>query len=191
MIHPRLLVAFLLVSVLFAAYAFTPANKPSPAPVHRASSPSENLSAVDIVDRRKSVSRLVGSGFLGIIFINGSTCGNANAAVAAKTEISATVTSKVGVTASTSTVSAPISNTSITPSRTLASSTPTPAYTSTSKLENPGDAKNCPDFATYKEAKEWFDKYYDLYGDVAKLDKNKNGIPCESLPGAPVSKEKN
>ncbi|KAL7520228.1 hypothetical protein ACHAWX_004961 [Stephanocyclus meneghinianus] len=57
------------------------------------------------------------------------------------------------------------------------------------KLENPGDIKNCSDFSSYKDAKAWFDKYYDLYGDVALLDKNKNMIPCESLPGAPSTKE--
>jgi hypothetical protein len=56
-----------------------------------------------------------------------------------------------------------------------------------SKLENPGDVKNCSDFANYKDAKAWFDKYYELYGDVAKLDKNNNLIPCEALPGAPKS----
>ena len=60
----------------------------------------------------------------------------------------------------------------------------------TNKLENPGDVKNCSDFDNYKDAKTWFDKYYDLYGDVAKLDKNNNLIPCESLPGAPSKKSK-
>ena len=44
--------------------------------------------------------------------------------------------------------------------------------------------------ASYREAKDWFDKYYDFYGDVARLDKNKNLIPCESLPGAPSMKKK-
>lgn len=66
-------------------------------------------------------------------------------------------------------------------------STPT---SSSSKLENPGDVKNCSDFESYREAKDWFDKYYDFYGDVAQLDKNKNLIPCESLPGAPSMKKK-
>ena len=50
---------------------------------------------------------------------------------------------------------------------------------------NPGDTKNCGDFATYAEAKAWFDTYYPYYGDVAKLDRDGNRIPCESLPGAP------
>lgn len=48
-------------------------------------------------------------------------------------------------------------------------------------LGNPGDSKNCKDFASYGEAKAWFDKYYPMYGDVAKLDGNGDGRPCESL----------
>ena len=48
-------------------------------------------------------------------------------------------------------------------------------------LPNPGDSKNCKDFASYGEAKAWFDKYYPTYGDVAKLDGNGDGRPCESL----------
>lgn len=48
-------------------------------------------------------------------------------------------------------------------------------------LPNPGDSKNCKDFASYGEAKAWFDKYYPMYGDVAKLDGNGDGRPCESL----------
>ncbi|WP_455904741.1 GmrSD restriction endonuclease domain-containing protein [Microbacterium sp.] len=50
---------------------------------------------------------------------------------------------------------------------------------------NPGDTRNCTDFPNYAAAKEWFDRYYPHYGDVAKLDFNNDGVPCESLPGAP------
>ena len=50
---------------------------------------------------------------------------------------------------------------------------------------NPGDTKNCSDFRNYAEAKSWFDTYYPYYGDIAKLDGNNDGIPCESLTGAP------
>jgi hypothetical protein len=50
---------------------------------------------------------------------------------------------------------------------------------------NPGDTKNCSDFATYAAAKAWFDTYFPYYGDIANLDGDGNGIPCESLPGAP------
>lgn len=46
---------------------------------------------------------------------------------------------------------------------------------------NPGDTKNCKDFQTYEEAKAWYDKYFPFYGDVAKLDGDNDGEPCESL----------
>ncbi|MET0932621.1 MAG: cell wall-binding repeat-containing protein, partial [Mycetocola sp.] len=51
--------------------------------------------------------------------------------------------------------------------------------------KNPGDTKNCGDFATYAAALAWFKTYFPLYGDVARLDQDNDGIPCESLPGAP------
>lgn len=66
------------------------------------------------------------------------------------------------------------------------SAEPTPGVPNTGTAPaNPGDTKNCNDFATYGEAKAWFDTYYPHYGDVARLDGNNDGIPCESLPGAP------
>ncbi len=46
----------------------------------------------------------------------------------------------------------------------------------------PGDAYNCGDFATYAEAKAYFDA---VSGDPSQLDGDGDGIPCESLPGAP------
>ncbi|MGD9999000.1 MAG: hypothetical protein AB7U39_18940, partial [Ilumatobacteraceae bacterium] len=48
---------------------------------------------------------------------------------------------------------------------------------------NPGDAVNCSDFATYPQAKAWYDLYYPYYGDVANLDADNDGLPCETLPG--------
>lgn len=50
---------------------------------------------------------------------------------------------------------------------------------------NPGDTRNCGDFATWDEANAWFTKYLPYYGDVARLDADGNRVPCESLPGAP------
>ncbi|MBK1784407.1 excalibur calcium-binding domain-containing protein [Prauserella cavernicola] len=41
---------------------------------------------------------------------------------------------------------------------------------------------NCSDFETWEEAKKVFDS---LPGDPYDLDRDGNGIPCESLPGAP------
>jgi len=61
--------------------------------------------------------------------------------------------------------------------------TPTPTPTTTPTAGNPGDTKNCSDFATYQDAKAWFDTYFPQFGDVARLDRDGNGFPCESLPG--------
>ena len=50
---------------------------------------------------------------------------------------------------------------------------------------NPGNTKNCGDFATWAAANTWYRTYYRAYGDVAQLDADHDGIVCESLPGAP------
>lgn len=47
---------------------------------------------------------------------------------------------------------------------------------------NPGDTKNCSNFATQNDAQQWFNLYYPYYGDIAKLDQDNNMVPCESLP---------
>lgn len=47
---------------------------------------------------------------------------------------------------------------------------------------NPGNAVNCSDFLTQVQAQEWFDTYFGFYGDVAELDQDDDGEPCESLP---------
>ena len=65
--------------------------------------------------------------------------------------------------------------TSITTTTTVGSSQP----------DNPGDTKNCGDFSNYSEAKAWFDTYFQYYGDIANLDGDNDGEPCESLSGAP------
>lgn len=59
---------------------------------------------------------------------------------------------------------------------------PTPPPTTPTTPGNPGDTKNCSDFATQAAAQAWFDTYFPSYGDVAKLDGNGDGIACESLP---------
>ena len=51
-------------------------------------------------------------------------------------------------------------------------------------VANPGDVRNCGDFATWADANRWFWTYH-RWGDPAKLDGNGDGVPCESLPGAP------
>ena len=52
-------------------------------------------------------------------------------------------------------------------------------------VANPGDTVNCSSFTTWDEANRWFWTYH-RYGDVAHLDQNGDGVPCESLPGAPA-----
>ncbi|CAE7221329.1 nucI [Symbiodinium pilosum] len=39
----------------------------------------------------------------------------------------------------------------------------------------------CKDFSTYQEAKAWYDRYFPQFGDVAGLDGDKDGKPCEKL----------
>ena len=48
-------------------------------------------------------------------------------------------------------------------------------------LTNPGDVKNCRDFASYEDAKKYYDLYFPQFGDVAKLDGDGDGKPCEKL----------
>jgi len=62
---------------------------------------------------------------------------------------------------------------------------PTDTISSGASGGNPGNVKNCGDFDSYLEAKEWFDTYFADYGDIANLDNNGDGEPCESLPGGP------
>ena len=47
---------------------------------------------------------------------------------------------------------------------------------------DPGNTKNCSDFAAQAEAQKWYDTYFPFYGDVGKLDTNDNQIACEFLP---------
>jgi putative cell wall-binding protein len=50
---------------------------------------------------------------------------------------------------------------------------------------NPGNAVNCDDFGTWQEAQNWYLRYLAAYGDVAGLDRDHDGIACETLPGHP------
>ncbi|HEX9977134.1 MAG TPA: excalibur calcium-binding domain-containing protein [Acidimicrobiia bacterium] len=51
--------------------------------------------------------------------------------------------------------------------------------------EDPGDAVNCTDFATWREAQIWFDRYATAYGDIAHLDNDGDGVACETRPRVP------
>ncbi|MFE4196504.1 S-layer homology domain-containing protein [Paenarthrobacter sp. NPDC056912] len=53
------------------------------------------------------------------------------------------------------------------------------------KPANPGNSKNCGDFATWHAAQAWFDTYYPWYGDIAGLDSDGDRIACETRPGHP------
>ena len=50
------------------------------------------------------------------------------------------------------------------------------------KPRNPGDAKGCSDFETYEQSLRYYETFYQYYGDVAKLDRDGDGIPCPGLP---------
>lgn len=47
---------------------------------------------------------------------------------------------------------------------------------------NPGDRVGCSDFTFYEDALKYYETYFDLYGDVARLDRNGDGVPCPGLP---------
>jgi hypothetical protein len=80
----------------------------------------------------------------------------------------------------------PATSTPPPPAPTSAPTNPPPAPTqpppSQGQTYPPGDAFNCSDFTTYAQAKAYLDA---VPGDPSKLDQDKDGIPCESLPGAP------
>ncbi|AMB59234.1 cell wall-binding repeat-containing protein [Microterricola viridarii] len=47
----------------------------------------------------------------------------------------------------------------------------------------PSSKVNCSDFATQRAAQSWFEYYRNAgYGDIAGLDRDKDGIACETLP---------
>src|SRR5215470_5608874 len=50
----------------------------------------------------------------------------------------------------------------------------------------PGDARNCSDFTSYNAAWVWYETYKPSFGDVAHLDSDGNGYPCEGLPNPPL-----
>jgi hypothetical protein len=68
-----------------------------------------------------------------------------------------------------------------------ATSAPATEPTATPRPLNTGgqDRYNCEDFATWQEADAVFQA--NKPGDPNRLDHNKNGVPCESLSGSPIS----
>jgi len=57
------------------------------------------------------------------------------------------------------------------------------------KPSNPGDIKGCSDFDNYEESLKWYETYFPYYGDVAKLDRNFDGVPCPGLPHTSVAEK--
>ena len=47
---------------------------------------------------------------------------------------------------------------------------------------NPGDVRGCSDFTYYEDALGYYERFYPYYGDVAKLDRDGDGVPCPGLP---------
>ena len=94
-------------------------------------------------------------------------------------------TEKVNTTSTTTSTSTTTTTVAQTTTTTTVAQTTTSTTAGVTQPDNPGDTKNCGDFATYDEAKGWFDTYYEYYGDVARLDRDGDLEPCESLPGGP------
>ncbi|MGM1029566.1 MAG: cell wall-binding repeat-containing protein [Actinomycetota bacterium] len=46
----------------------------------------------------------------------------------------------------------------------------------------PSGDVDCGDFATQAQAQAWFNFYFPAYGDIAGLDRDRDGRACESLP---------
>jgi hypothetical protein len=105
--------------------------------------------------------------------------------VSTTTVSSSTTVAPTTTTVAPTTTTVPTTTSTPTPAPATTTSPPTQSPTTSAQVGNPGDAKNCGDFATYAEAKAWYDTYFPAYGDVAHLDGDGDGIPCESLPGAP------
>lgn len=76
----------------------------------------------------------------------------------------------------------------VTASPTTAAPTPTappPTAPPITVPANPGDTVDCADFSGWAEANQWFTYHRPYYGDVALLDPDSDGIPCETSAGAP------
>ncbi|WP_061962845.1 S-layer homology domain-containing protein [Demequina aurantiaca] len=58
---------------------------------------------------------------------------------------------------------------------------PPPAPPASPTPSRPAD-KDCSDFATHAQAQAWYLKYYPAYGDFARLDRDKDGSACDTLP---------
>jgi len=76
----------------------------------------------------------------------------------------------------------PISSTTITTTTTTTTTTFLPTTTITKEIICSDNAYNCPDFSTHAEAQEVYEFCGGVNNDIHKLDADKDGIACESLP---------
>ena len=63
--------------------------------------------------------------------------------------------------------------------------TPEPSSQSNLKYDPDGPDRNCSDFDTWKEAQKFFEAAGGPDEDPHRLDRDSDGVVCESLPGAP------
>jgi endonuclease YncB( thermonuclease family) len=56
---------------------------------------------------------------------------------------------------------------------------------SASPPSNPGDKVGCSNFVYYEDALNYYEKFYLFYGDIAKLDRDGDGVPCPGLRHTP------
>lgn len=76
-----------------------------------------------------------------------------------------------------------VKNTETTPEPTAATApTPPPSSNEPAKYDCSGNKYNCTNFKTQKEAQAAFDFCGGVKNDIHKLDSNKDGQACESLP---------
>jgi hypothetical protein len=71
----------------------------------------------------------------------------------------------------------------IVPAQPILHPTPPPTAPNPDLNTHGADVYNCADFATWDEANAVYQA--NLPGDPNDLDRDNDGIPCESLPGAP------
>ncbi len=76
--------------------------------------------------------------------------------------------------------------TAIPPTPTHTAVPPTPTQTPKPAVPTPTfEDRDCSDFDTWKEAQEFFQSAGGPEEDPHRLDRNEDGVACESLPGAP------
>jgi len=63
--------------------------------------------------------------------------------------------------------------------------TPTSPLTPPLRYDPSGPDRDCGDFATWQEAQAFYEAAGGPNRDPHRLDGDRDGIPCESLPGAP------